>query len=262
MSLSGVLDIKWFASATITFSAEGRTLLFDPFLPWNKAVESFDMAQLAAADDILITHGHFDHLIDVPRVIADGKALVYCSPEAAASLHREGVAKDRIKIVNPGDTFTLGPFHVRVLKGKHIVFDRKLLLKTFISPRMFIYPRNMYRMLRETPKYPAGQVLVYELMVKDKKILHFGSLNADNTENYPIGVDIMTLPFQGRSDINKYALEFVQSFKPEMLYLHHFDDTFPPISSTVATADFKEAAGKLSQSMRVFVPVHGEVLAI
>ena len=262
MSPQGGLDIKWFASATVAFSAEGRTLLFDPFLPWNKAVESFDRAQLAIADDILITHGHFDHLIDVPGVMANGKALVYCSPEAAASLQREGVTRNRIKIVNPGDTFTLGPFRVRVLKGKHIVFDRKLLLQTFINPRMVIYFRNMYRMLRETPKYPAGQVLVYELMTEDKKILHFGSLNADSTENYPTGADIMTLPFQGRSDISRYALEFVQSFKPKMLYLHHFDDAFPPISSTVDTAGFREAAGKLNPSMRVFVPVHGEVLTV
>jgi hypothetical protein len=41
-----------------------------------------------------MTKGHFDRLIDVPKVIASGGGLVFCSKAAAETLTREGVKKE------------------------------------------------------------------------------------------------------------------------------------------------------------------------
>jgi hypothetical protein len=65
-----------------------------------------------------------------------------------------------------------------------------------------------------------------------------GSLNLDDDTAYPIGVDLLILPLQGRSGISKYAMSFVEQLQPKKILLDHFDDTFPPISSAVNTKPF------------------------
>lgn len=103
-----------------------------------------------------------------------------------------------------------------------------------------------------------GEVLVYEIMAKGRKVLHMGSLNMDASEDYPQGVAVMTVPFQGRSDLSGYALQFVRRVKPACLYLHHFDDTFPPISRTVDTRRFVENIRRDFPEMKVVIPRYGE----
>lgn len=256
------MEIKWYGTAAVSLTSERRSILFDPFLSLNKRLSRFSAGELAEAGEILITHGHFDHLIDVPKVMAAGNAPVYCSDGAASSLLREKVSRDRIAVVRPGDSFRLGPFKVTVFKGRHIKFDGRLIIKTLFNRRVLTYAKNLRVILKESRHYPEGEVLVYALEVEGKKILHMGSLNLDDGESYPERVDLLTLPFQGRSDIGEYAMQFVRRLNPQTLYLHHFDDTFPPVSSPVKTEEFVTAAVKSFPGIKVFVPKYGEPLAL
>lgn len=67
-----MLEIKWYGTATISFSEDDRSILFDPFLPMNPDHRLFTAGELASVGDILITHGHFDHLADVPQIVGMG----------------------------------------------------------------------------------------------------------------------------------------------------------------------------------------------
>lgn len=253
-------EIKWFGTASISISEDNETILFDPFISMNPGQKAFSADDFACAGSILITHGHFDHLIDVPGVIEKGGARVYCSGVTAGTLKRDGVDAQRIVTISPGDLLQIGPFSVRVLKGKHIIFDRKLLFRTFFNPRMLFYFGNLRKILRDSRKFPEGEVLVYEIEVKGKKILHMGSLNMDEKEIYPQAVDVMTLPFQGRSDLDRYALQFVERVRPKHVYLHHFDDSFPPISSRVNAKQFCMSVKKAFPGIAVSVPLYGETI--
>ena len=84
----------------------------------------------------------------------------------------------------------------------------------------------------------AGETVVYDITVSGMKILLMGSLNLDENTKYPVGADLLILPFQGRSDINDYALGFIERLRPNKVMLSHFDDSFPPISSAVNTNKF------------------------
>jgi len=73
---------------------------------------------------------------------------------------------------------------------------------------------------------------------------------------------LMTLPFQGRSDLNTYTLNIINRLKPKALYLHHFDDSFPPVSDTMNTGSFIHAAAAAYPGLPVIVPEYKEVIVV
>ncbi len=256
------MEIRWFGTATISFSYQGYSILFDPFLPMNKELPSPSIDQLAALGDIFITHGHFDHLMHVSRVLKAGDALVYCCEVAADSLLKEGIDEDRIGVIQPGKKLVKGPFEIKVYKGAHIKFDLPLIIKTLLSRRALSNIQNLKTLLQLAKRYPEGEVFVYEITAGGKTVLHLGSLNLDKIETYPKKADLLTLPFQGRSNIDNYAIQFIERLEPKALYLHHFDDSFPPISSRVYTSNFIQLVNARYPNIKVVVPRYEEVIII
>ena len=238
---SRIMKIKWFGTATILVEQSGSQLLFDPFFPLNKRVFQPPLEELASTENILITHGHFDHIAHIPAILRhnDGRAVVYCTQKPGEGLIAKGVETRKICEISPGDVLNIGSFTVRVLKGKHIVFDKALVIKTFFSPRVLVNFGKFIYMLKENKDYGEfGETVVYDIQSEEKRILLMGSLNLDENTDYPKGMDLLILPFQGRSDINTYAMPFIDRLQPKKVLLDHFDNSFPPISSAVNTEIF------------------------
>jgi L-ascorbate metabolism protein UlaG (beta-lactamase superfamily) len=256
------MDLKWFGTAAISYTQNGQTVIFDPFCGWNKKLGCFTPGELATQGDIFITHGHFDHLADVPLIMAQNNAVVHCSQPTADNLISWGVPHERVKVVRPGQILTVGHFNIHVFRGKHIIFDNKLILWTFFNIRLLRYFASFIRILDINSKFPEGQTLIYVIEVGGKTIMHMGSLNLADGEIYPQGVDILALPFQGRSDLKTYALSFVKKIRPKTIYLHHFDDTFPPVSSSVETGIFIRNVEKDFPDIKFIVPKRGAAINI
>lgn len=255
-SLKGVkkIEIRWFGTAALCITHEDSSLLFDPFVPLNPSLRYATAEELAGMGDIFLTHGHFDHAYNVPLIARLGTGKIHCSPETAVLLTELGVAPERLSPLQPGKVIEYGPFTIKVFLGKHIHFDTMLLVRTLISRRMIGNFRQFRWLMKTHKKFTMGTVLVYQIEAGGKKILHLGSLNLAGEENYPEETDILTLPFQGRSDLDVYALKFVEKIKPKNIYLHHFDDTFPPMSSNVDCSRFVEAVNKAYPELNVVIP--------
>ena len=235
------MRLKWYGTSTILLEQDGTQLLFDPFIPINKKVFQPVAEEFAAAENIFITHGHFDHIARIPDILMQSgrKNLVYCTGKPRENLILKGIEKEQIHEISPGDVLNIKPFIVKVLKGKHIIFDKALLLKTFLSPRIIANWGKFISMLKENREYGEfGETVVYDIQVPDKRILLMGSLNLDENTIYPKGADLLIMPFQGRSDINTYAMQFIERLQPKRVLLDHFDDSFPPISSMIDTEPF------------------------
>jgi len=256
------MEIRWFGTATLAFSDEGQSIVFDPFISLNNELPRPTITELAQYGDIFITHGHFDHLIDVPLVLKAGNAKVYCSEVAAATLVRDGVDQSRIKAIRPGDCLDHGPFKIKVFKGEHIKFDLPLIIKTLFSRRAVANFTDLRKLVRLAKLYPQGEVLVYLIEADGKTILHLGSLNLNVAVNYQTGVDLLTLPFQGRSDLDSYTLKFIERLKPAALLLHHTCDSFPPVSSPVRTEDFIRAMEASFPGLAVIRPLYNQPVTI
>ena len=235
------MRIKWLGTAVILLEQDGTQLLFDPFLSLNDKTFKPPADELAAIENILVTHGHLDHIVDIPAILKRGAGgtTVYCTETPRKTLISKGVDSRKICDIKPGDALSFPPFEVRVLKGKHVKFDMWRIIKTFLDPRMITHRRNLRYMLGENRVCKeSGESVIYDISAKGEHILLMGSLNLDDGTSYPEGVDLLIMPFQGRSDITKYSMKFVERLRPGKVLLDHFDDTFPPISSRVKTERF------------------------
>src|SRR5215469_11591568 len=120
------------------FEFKGHALLVDPYFSrvdlWSVALGSHiqpntsrindGLRHLASGkcrmDAILVTHGHFDHLLDVPAVMAKAGGPLIASASSVDLVQRlpdAGAAS--ADAVKPGDIKRIGPWKIRVLSATH-----------------------------------------------------------------------------------------------------------------------------------------------
>ncbi len=61
------MKFTYYGHASFAVAAGGKTLLFDPFITPNPLAEKIDVEKIAA-DFILVSHGHGDHIADVVEI--------------------------------------------------------------------------------------------------------------------------------------------------------------------------------------------------
>ena len=100
------------------FSVEvgGKILLFDPFITPNPLAAAIDVKKLAA-DFILVSHGHADHVADVVEIAKRTDALVIANFEVANWLANMGAPKTHP--MNHGGAITLNFGRVKYVNAIH-----------------------------------------------------------------------------------------------------------------------------------------------
>src|SRR5438093_7681549 len=126
------------------FEFGGHALLVDPYcsrvdlldvalgsrIQPNAARINDELRHLATkADAILVTHGHLDHLLDVPAVMAKTRARLIASASSVDLAKRAGASSG--DAVKPGDVRRIGPWKIRVLAATH---DRLFATVPFDQP--------------------------------------------------------------------------------------------------------------------------------
>lgn len=112
---------------------------------------------------------------------------------------------------------------------------------TLFNLRLFQHLSNFLFLIKCNKHFPEGNgTIAYKVEVRGKKIFILGSFNSDKKETYPTDIDLLVLPYQGRSNLVDLALEVVERIMPKKILLSHFDNAFPPISKAVDTKPFTE----------------------
>src|SRR3954453_19801926 len=84
------MKFTYYGHACFAVEAGGKTLLFDPFIKPNPLAKEIDVSKVAA-DFILVSHGHGDHVADVKEIAERTGATVITSFEPSQWLEKQGV---------------------------------------------------------------------------------------------------------------------------------------------------------------------------
>jgi L-ascorbate metabolism protein UlaG (beta-lactamase superfamily) len=237
------MRLQWLGTAGFKVEFGESSFLIDPYLsrvPLSRPVQTLKPEDISGAGQIFISHGHFDHLYDVPAIMAAGKSSVYCSETAAATLLREGADIERIHAVTAdGAAYDFNGYRAEAFFSRHVKFDIPLIARTLWRMGPAGYSRITNAGISRN--YPVGQVLSWRFTVNGYSIQHFGSGGSvpeelDRMAARPL--DLLLVPLQGHTNICDIAFEYVRILKPRLVIPNHQDDFYPPISTAVDIRPF------------------------
>lgn len=84
------MNITYYGHSCFGVEVNGKHLVFDPFITPNELAKHIDVNKVAA-DYILISHGHEDHIADAVVLAKRTKAKVICNYEIYLWLSKQGV---------------------------------------------------------------------------------------------------------------------------------------------------------------------------
>jgi L-ascorbate metabolism protein UlaG (beta-lactamase superfamily) len=226
------MKFTYYGHACFAVQAGGKTLLFDPFITPNPLAKKIDVSKVAA-DFILVSHGHGDHVADVVEIANRTGATVIAPYEVGSWFEGKGVKN--VQSMNHGG-------------AAKAAFGRVKLTSAIHSSSMpdGSYGGNPCGFVVETGDgnfYYSGDTA----LTLDMKLV--GESNRLTFAVFPIG-DFFTM---GIDDAIR-AAGFVGVSK--FVGVHY--DTFPPITLDHAAA--AEAARRAG--MELLLPAIGETIEI
>ncbi|PYK29899.1 MAG: hypothetical protein DME57_08715, partial [Verrucomicrobia bacterium] len=116
------------------FETDDHALLVDPYFTrvglWAGALNeriASDPNRVAEGlkhvrpnvDALLVTHAHFDHLLDAPEIMRRTHARLIAGPTAVRLVTSFGISGTSCRAVKPGSAQRIGPWIIHVFAGQH-----------------------------------------------------------------------------------------------------------------------------------------------
>jgi len=114
------LKLRWLGVACFELVLlNSRTVVIDPYVD-DSITAPITSDQFEGADFIFLTHGHFDHILDVGKLTKRFNSRIYCNATAAETLVKhQDISRDSITVVKTGDVVEQNGLRVETLKAIH-----------------------------------------------------------------------------------------------------------------------------------------------
>jgi len=217
------------------FEADGHVLLVDPYFTrigfWQSALnqriksnplrisEGLKLIR-PRVDAVLVTHAHFDHLLDVPEVMERTHARLMAGPTAVQLVESFDISPQKCESVNAGSTRKIGPWRIRVLAARH---DR------LFGNVPFSGKATSTQKPLKASDWVAGEPLAFMIQAAGKRIYIDSGGVPGAPPDVRIGkVDLAILGVALPDSRQRFA-EVVRQLRPDFILPSHQDDMFAPL---------------------------------
>jgi len=171
-------------------------------------------------DAILVTHSHFDHLLDVPEIMRRRHSRLLAGPTAIRLVESVGISPNECEVVKPGNVPKIGPFTVRVLSAQH---DR-LFGKVPFPGKSTSLSKPV-----KAADWVAGEPLAFVIEAAGKRIyIDSGGVPGAPPSPRAGQVDLAILGVALPDSRDRFG-EAARQLKPRYILPSHQDDMFAPM---------------------------------
>ena len=172
---------------------------------------------------ILVTHAHFDHLLDVPFIMRRTDARLLAGPTAVNLVESLGVRRDKCDSIRAGMIRRIGPWRIRVFPASH---DR-LLGKSPPFPGTIRAPMQPPARASD---WKLGEPLAFVVEAAGKRIYMDSGGLPGHPPDGAIGKVDMAILGLALPDSRRRFGEAVLSLRPRYILPSHQDNFFGPFN--------------------------------
>ncbi len=220
------LVFRWLGVAGMEFTLGNHTLLIDPFLS-RPPLKNVFMGRVSPdiqlikekinkADHILITHAHYDHLLDVPEIARQTGAQVYGSVNVCHLLQALHMPMVQLQPLHALEEIDLSYANLKVLPARHPFIPGYLPGNTKQNLIPPLHSRD-YRM---------DECFSYLIDFEKIKSLVWSSINTQHAQP----ADVLFLRSVARQGWYDEMLDHVH---PRLVIPTHWDNLFLPLSQPI-----------------------------
>lgn len=258
------LLIRYLGTAGFVIEGGGRTLVLDPYVsrppvlgllkPLVPDTAVIDEV-IPHADDVLIGHSHFDHILDAPYLCArSGARLIGSSSTRQVGL-AAGLPDSQMVATAGNEVIESGSAKITGLPSRHgKMWGRIPLPGEITSPPS--WPPNYKDLL-------CGLVLNWYIEIAGLKVMHIDSADFIDEELKERNVDILCLCAIGRKHRPDYAKTAIELLQPKYVIPCHWDWLFTPYRAAARKFPFLDLLGFIDEieaagAESILLPIDGE----
>jgi L-ascorbate metabolism protein UlaG (beta-lactamase superfamily) len=228
-------------------------------VPDNAAVD----ARIPLADFVLVTHTHYDHVLDVPHIALKTHCTVVGTESTENVLRAYGVPEQQLITVRGGEDYQFGSFSVKVIPSLHSPLDHKHYFSSEIAPAGMKAPLTLQQM------HPEGGTLAYLVRFRGHQILAFGGMNYIEREMQGLEPDVVLVgAAASRKESYEYTARLMRALHfPPLVLPTHWDNFFAPYEASQQTSldalqSFLQEVRAASPKTKVIVPKYFEAIPL
>lgn len=250
------MQLTWLGAAGFKLdTSEGATLLIDPFLsrPKTASPPFFQApADLSPVDEILLTHGRFDHAMDTPAITHHTGAIVHAPASLCDRLAGLGVSNHCLEPITFDKPKLVGSLMWQAIAGRVNQLDSSPVLRALTRS-----PGHLERVSQLDRDWPPGEAIGYYFEADGLSLAHFGTAGWIEAAMRGLRPDIALLPVECFPDTNSAVVELATRLMPKVVIPHHWDDYYPPLTRRANLKEFTAALHIVAPGITVHIPTIG-----